>query len=82
MQSVAETAAKDRDIAEFYRANGYKAIWTGKDRKSKQRREAFLRAVSVVTHRIYYSNNLVAIGVLLHYRQKLLLNIREMVALD
>ena len=46
VQAVAESAAKDRDIAEFYRSNGYKAIWTGKDRKSKQRREAFLRAVA------------------------------------
>lgn len=46
MQAVAEAAASDRDIAEFYRANGYKPIWTGKDRKAKQRREAFLRAVS------------------------------------
>ena len=46
VQAVAESAAKDRDIAEFYRANGYKAIWTGMDRKSKQRRQAFLRAVA------------------------------------
>lgn len=46
VQAVAETAASDRAIAEFYRSNNYKAIWTGKDRKSKQRREAFLRAVA------------------------------------
>lgn len=45
MQSVAEAAASDRDIAAFYRANGYKPIWTGTDRTGQQRREAFLRAV-------------------------------------
>ncbi|CAN0591729.1 unnamed protein product, partial [Ectocarpus sp. 12 AP-2014] len=43
VQSVAETAASDRDIAAFYKANGYKPIWTGK--RDKKRREAFLRAV-------------------------------------
>ena len=45
MQSVAEAAAKDRDIAEFYKANGYKAIWTAKGNKAKQRRTALLKAV-------------------------------------
>ena len=45
MQAVAESAAKDRDIAEFYRANGYKPIWTDKGGKAKQRRAALLRAV-------------------------------------
>lgn len=44
MQGVAEAAAKDRDIAEFYKANGYKPIWTSK--RDKRRREAFLRAVA------------------------------------
>ena len=44
VQSVAESAASDRDIAAFYKANGYKGIWTGK--RDKKRREAFLRAVS------------------------------------
>ena len=29
MQAVAEAAAKDEDIAAFYKANGYKGIWTG-----------------------------------------------------
>jgi murein L,D-transpeptidase YcbB/YkuD len=46
VQAVAESAASDREIAEFYRASGYKPIWTGNDRKAKQRREAFLRAVA------------------------------------
>ena len=45
MQAVAEAAAKDRDIAEFYRANGYKPIWTEKGGKAKKRREALLRAI-------------------------------------
>ena len=45
MQSVAEAAARDRDIAEFYKANGYQAIWTSKSNKAKQRRAALLRAV-------------------------------------
>ncbi len=45
VQSVAEAAAKDRDIAEFYKANGYKAIWTAKGNKAKKRREALIKAV-------------------------------------
>lgn len=45
VQSVAEAAAKDRDIAEFYKANGYKAIWTAKGNKAKQRRQALMAAV-------------------------------------
>ena len=40
MQSVAEAAARDRDIAEFYKANGYQPIWTGKSGKAKARRAA------------------------------------------
>lgn len=45
MQSVAESAASDRDIAKFYKTNGYKAIWTDKGGKAKQRRSALLRAL-------------------------------------
>ena len=45
MQSVAEAAAKDRDIAEFYKSNGYKAIWTAKGNRAKARRAALLKAV-------------------------------------
>ncbi|MEM1066289.1 MAG: L,D-transpeptidase family protein [Pseudomonadota bacterium] len=44
-QSVAEAAAGDRDIAAFYKANGYAPIWTGKSNRDKQRRTQFLRAV-------------------------------------
>ncbi len=46
MQSVAEAAASDRDIAEFYKSNGYKAIWTGKGNRDKSRRTEFLRAIA------------------------------------
>ncbi len=46
MQAVAEAAASDRDIAEFYKSNGYKGIWTARGGRDKQRRQAFLRAVS------------------------------------
>ena len=46
MQSVAEAAASDRDIAEFYKANGYKAIWTKRGGRDKQRRQAFLKAIA------------------------------------
>ena len=46
MQSVAEAAAKDRDIAEFYKSNGYKAVWTAKGSKAKKRREALLKVIA------------------------------------
>ncbi len=49
MQSVAEAAASDRDIAEFYKANGYKAIWTGRGGRDKKRRQAFLKAIAGAT---------------------------------
>ena len=45
-QAVAEAAAGDKDIAAFYKANGYKAIWTGKSSKDKKRRQAFLNAIA------------------------------------
>ena len=45
MQSVAESAASDREIAAFYRETGYQPIWTEPDGTSKARREAFLRAI-------------------------------------
>ncbi|MCT8160563.1 murein L,D-transpeptidase [Pseudoruegeria sp. SHC-113] len=44
-QAVAEAAAKDKAIAEFYKSNGYKAIWTGNSGKDKARRKAFLEAL-------------------------------------
>ncbi|MCG6904140.1 MAG: L,D-transpeptidase family protein [Rhodobacter sp.] len=45
MQAVAESAAKDADIAAFYKANGYKPIWTGKGSKDRNRRSALLKVL-------------------------------------
>lgn len=45
VQAVAEAAADDREIAEFYRTNDYKPIWTDESGDAKARREAFLRAI-------------------------------------
>ncbi|MXQ07565.1 L,D-transpeptidase family protein [Alphaproteobacteria bacterium GH1-50] len=45
-QGVAEAAASDRDLAAFYKANGYRPIWTGKGATDKRRRAAFLDAIS------------------------------------
>lgn len=45
-QAVAEAAASDKDIAAFYQANQYKAIWTGRGNKDRQRRDALLNAVT------------------------------------
>ncbi len=45
-QAVAEAAARDRDIAEFYRSNDYRAIWTGDNVAGQTRRQALIRALS------------------------------------
>lgn len=45
-QAVAEAAARDKDIAAFYQANGYKGIWTGKSGKDRSRRTALMKALS------------------------------------
>jgi murein L,D-transpeptidase YcbB/YkuD len=45
-QAVAEAAARDRDIAAFYQATGYKPIWTGSGSKDKSRRQQFIKAVA------------------------------------
>ena len=44
-QAVAEAAALDRDIAEFYRETGYKPVWTGESWKDRQRRKALFAAL-------------------------------------
>ncbi|MDE0347574.1 MAG: murein L,D-transpeptidase, partial [Boseongicola sp.] len=44
-QAVAEAAAGDRVIAEFYEATDYRPIWTDRNSKARQRRSAFLKAV-------------------------------------
>jgi murein L,D-transpeptidase YcbB/YkuD len=45
MQSVAEKAAPDADIAAFYKANGYTPLWTGTGSQDKARRLALLKAL-------------------------------------
>lgn len=45
MQAVAEASAKDQAISGFYKANGYKPIWTGSNGKNKSRRSALLKAL-------------------------------------
>ena len=42
-QAIAEAASKDRDIAAFYQANGYQALWTT---ANAARRNALLTAIS------------------------------------
>ena len=44
MQAVAEAAAPDREVAAFYRANGYEDVFTGAD--DAARRAALFRALS------------------------------------
>ncbi len=44
-QSVAESAAKDSDVAAYYRDAGYAPVWTGKDNKARQRRKALFAAL-------------------------------------
>ncbi|MEM7719590.1 MAG: L,D-transpeptidase family protein [Pseudomonadota bacterium] len=45
LQSVAEAASSDQDIAAFYRSAGYAPLWTGSDAASKARRAALFRAL-------------------------------------
>ncbi|MFY0595783.1 MAG: L,D-transpeptidase family protein [Cognatishimia sp.] len=44
-QSVAESTAKDSDVAAFYRDTGYAPIWTGKGNKPRDRRKALFAAL-------------------------------------
>ena len=44
-QAVAEDAARDDDIAKFYRDNGYQGIWTGDSDEHRLRRQALLGAI-------------------------------------
>jgi len=46
MQSVAEASARDKSISQFYKANGYSPIWTGRGGRDKARRQALLEAFS------------------------------------
>ncbi len=45
-QAVAETAARDDELAAFYRAREFAGIWTGADATSQARRNALLAAFS------------------------------------
>ena len=44
-QAVAETAARDADLAAFYRARDFEGIWTGSSEDVQARRNAFLGAL-------------------------------------
>lgn len=44
-QAVAEAAAKDRDLATFYQANGYQGIWTSSSGKDRRRRQELFKAI-------------------------------------
>ncbi|WP_299726168.1 L,D-transpeptidase family protein [uncultured Tateyamaria sp.] len=45
-QAVAEAAARDADIAAFYKAYGYNSLWTGRTGRERQRRSALFSALS------------------------------------
>lgn len=50
-QAVAEAAARDADIATFYRTNNYQPIWTAADDASRARRAELMRAIqSAASH--------------------------------
>lgn len=44
-QAVAESASSDRDIADFYLANNFEALWTGPGDEMRQRRAALFEAI-------------------------------------
>ncbi len=45
MAAIAEAAAMDSEISDFYKANGYQPIWTGDDAAQEARRTALLMAL-------------------------------------
>lgn len=50
-QAVAEAAARDEDIAAFYRENGYTPLWTGPGDLDRERRAQLMQAIrSVASH--------------------------------
>ncbi len=50
-QAVAEAASRDKDVAAFYKANGYKSLWTGRSNRERQRRSALLNVLAAAdTH--------------------------------
>lgn len=44
-QALAEAAAQDDDISTFYQENAFTTIWTGKERRDRDRRAALLEAL-------------------------------------
>ncbi|WP_370741224.1 L,D-transpeptidase family protein [Thalassovita mangrovi] len=50
-QAVAEYASDDRELARFYRENGFGAVWTGEGEEFRQRRQALISALQgAATH--------------------------------
>ncbi|MEL6449817.1 MAG: L,D-transpeptidase family protein [Pseudomonadota bacterium] len=45
-QAVAEAAARDADIAAYYRNTNYASLWTGRSGRERQRRAALFQALS------------------------------------
>ena len=45
-QAVAEAAAEDRELAAFYRDNGYAPLWTGPTEQDRRRRAALFSAIA------------------------------------
>lgn len=45
-QAVAEAAARDEDIAAFYRANDYAPVWTGEGEADRARRAELMKAIT------------------------------------
>lgn len=45
-QAIAEAAASDKDIAQFYRDTGYAAVWTGAEDTYVARRRALMQAIA------------------------------------
>ncbi len=45
-QAVAEAAASDRDLAEFYRETEYRPVWTDEGTEAQARRQALVQALS------------------------------------
>ncbi|WP_123791661.1 L,D-transpeptidase family protein [Pacificibacter maritimus] len=45
MQSIAEAASSSKDLSEYYRATGYKPVFTDSSGRARNRRQALLRAL-------------------------------------
>ncbi len=49
-QAIAESAARDTELAAFYRANNYRGIWTSNSDDDRARRRALLEAIEDAGH--------------------------------